>query len=74
MHYFSEATLGKTVWIQLTEILSNLLHKQLGEVVVEFSVTELLIDRDEEYRYVLKSTNNVNFLMFIYEVCCFLYF
>jgi hypothetical protein len=47
---FSEATLGKTVWVQLTEILSNLLHKQLGEVVVEFSVTELLMDRDEEYR------------------------
>nr|XP_008197004.1 PREDICTED: uncharacterized protein LOC663161 isoform X1 [Tribolium castaneum]XP_015838328.1 PREDICTED: uncharacterized protein LOC663161 isoform X1 [Tribolium castaneum] len=45
-----EATLGKTVWVQLTEILSNLLHRQLGEVVVEFSVTELLVDRDEEYR------------------------
>ncbi|XP_044253665.1 uncharacterized protein LOC123004450 isoform X1 [Tribolium madens] len=45
-----EATLGKTVWIQLTEILSNLLHRQLAEVVVEFSVTELLVDRDEEYR------------------------
>ncbi|RZB41577.1 hypothetical protein BDFB_010624, partial [Asbolus verrucosus] len=44
------ATLGKTIWVQLTEIMSNLLHKQLGEVVVEFSVTELLVDRDEEYR------------------------
>jgi hypothetical protein len=61
---FSEATLGKTVWVQLTEILSNLLHKQLGEVVVEFSVTELLMDRDEEYReYIREQASRANKLL-----------
>jgi hypothetical protein len=59
-----EATLGKTVWVQLTEILSNLLHKQLGEVVVEFSVTELLMDRDEEYReYIREQASRANKLL-----------
>ncbi|XP_063904525.1 uncharacterized protein LOC135123628 isoform X4 [Zophobas morio] len=59
-----EATLGKTVWVQLTETLSNLLHKQLGEVVVEFSVTELLMDRDEEYReYVKEQATRANKLL-----------
>ncbi|XP_049817569.1 uncharacterized protein LOC109604798 isoform X2 [Aethina tumida] len=45
-----EQTLGDSIWDQITDILTNLLHRQLGETVVEFSLTELLVDKDEELR------------------------
>ncbi|KAJ8923045.1 hypothetical protein NQ315_001593 [Exocentrus adspersus] len=43
-------TIGGTIWVQLYDILTRLLHLQLAEVVVEFSLTELLIDEDEQLR------------------------
>lgn len=42
--------LGDAVWKQLGEILNYRLNRQLGEAVVQFSVTELLEDEDEQLR------------------------
>ncbi|KAF2902678.1 hypothetical protein ILUMI_03507 [Ignelater luminosus] len=43
-----EDTLANTFWPELTDTITNLLHRQLGAVIVEDSVTELLADNDEE--------------------------
>ncbi|KRT86593.1 hemolymph juvenile hormone-binding protein [Oryctes borbonicus] len=37
----------KAFWVQLTDVLTNLLHRQLGAVIVEYSVNELLLDEGE---------------------------
>nr|CAI5856558.1 unnamed protein product [Callosobruchus analis] len=42
--------IGGAIWKQLKSILTRILHKQLGESVVQFSLTELLEDEDEELR------------------------
>ncbi|KAJ8959109.1 hypothetical protein NQ318_022366 [Aromia moschata] len=48
--FFLEYSIGDYVWKQLNDTLTTLLHRQLGEAVVEFSLTELLIDEDEQLR------------------------
>lgn len=45
-----EETLASTFWPELTDTITNLLHRQLGAVIVEDSVTELLADNDAELR------------------------
>ncbi|CAH0564519.1 unnamed protein product [Brassicogethes aeneus] len=53
-----EQSLGDSVWGQLTDILTELLHRQLAEVVVEFSLTELLVDQDEHLRDIFREHSN----------------
>ncbi|KAJ8972785.1 hypothetical protein NQ317_004468 [Molorchus minor] len=45
-----EYSIGEYVRTQLNDILTRLLHLQLAESVVEFSVTELLVDEDAQLR------------------------
>ncbi|XP_022916500.1 uncharacterized protein [Onthophagus taurus] len=45
-----EKTLVNMFWVQLTDILTNILHRQLGAVIVEFSVNELLLDDPDEMK------------------------
>ncbi|GJQ72293.1 hypothetical protein Trydic_g3382 [Trypoxylus dichotomus] len=37
----------KAFWVQFTDVLTSLLHRQLGAVIVEYSVNELLLDEGE---------------------------
>ncbi|XP_018561174.1 uncharacterized protein LOC108903462 isoform X2 [Anoplophora glabripennis] len=43
-------SLRDAVWVELSDILTRLLHSQLGEVLVERSLTELLLGEDENLR------------------------
>ncbi|CAH2008414.1 unnamed protein product [Acanthoscelides obtectus] len=42
--------IGNAIWKQLKAILTSILHKQLGESIVQFSLTDLLEDEDQELR------------------------
>ncbi|XP_074036163.1 uncharacterized protein isoform X2 [Leptinotarsa decemlineata] len=42
--------IGNTIRMQLNTILTNMLHRQLAEAVSQFSVTELMKNKDEDLR------------------------
>lgn len=50
IYFLEKDILGEAVWKHLREILYHRLDRQLAEAVVQFSVTELLEDEDEELR------------------------
>lgn len=49
-----ELSLGDSVWSQLTNLIQENLYDVLGEVVVEYSLTETLMDEDHEFRQMAK--------------------
>lgn len=50
-HFPDKDILIDAVWKQLREIINRRLDEQLGAAVVQFSVTELFEDEDEELRW-----------------------